>query len=1212
MNTPTPTSGARLRHWFCRLALLLALAGLSALDAVAQGTSNPCNNLNVNVQYTQQGCCYRLQFVNNQQTYPVTQAVANVLNGSATVTGASGFSATNTAGSATWSFPNTLPSGTTSGAEICFNALAMPISFEIVWYSQGKIVCRDTVRRDECQPKPPTSDSCKVDTLLLNTGWNHTSNSVDPIGSLTTFWTVIGDPSPNTNEPRPAWAINKHPAWSNALPNSQWISSYPSSANDTNGLYVYQACFCARRLATGAYPNIRLVLDLRADDRARVYVNGNLVVSTPLSWAFNTPTPTHFDGIINNYLSPDGHNCITVEVDNTGNVAMGFNLAGFLVISGSNPGDPGYVGFDHPRCCNPGLIRGIKFWDQNCNGKQDAGEPPLAGWVITAQGPNGTYTDTTDIFGNYNLYVAPGTYTVGETMQPGWTQSAPGGPGTYSVTVAGGQSVSNRDFGNCRVQQKDCIRHFNDSIYCKIDPTNGNVTYVLQSTIGSLMNCSTGLQSASFVSATSTAGPISITPGTFAVSPTPAPYSFAINGSGATAGATVTLVLRVCCYTQPGTPPGDCCTDTFRFVLPDCKPVTPQDCFQIVDDTVYCKEGPNGQTIYTYCFRVKNMSNFTAAYFTLSGVGVTFSPATVILGTLLPTQTSGTYCVQITGPSANPGPLTFNGILCNKKRDTCCEERVTIKLPDCKPEIKLCCDDWTKRIANLKGSASPNGTSGVNGGLYISGPRGCERITRIDASLVSASINGQPTWGYFVPSSTVAGFGTGTIAPGTYGQEVLWGPQAPTPLWGNAMALSLRFQPMAPGVKRDTLRWCVKLRFTNECCVTCDTTLCFMVVRTKLIIIFDQATNWGHLGLGVGKGGDERGLSSAGDGISGEVVGSDSAALNLGLPSFPAEMGTGRYVGLSLRALDATLTDVSSSASGVEFFTAESRAVSAATLQPGTSLQLGLKYEDFGAQNAINHVLTVRYVLDSDVQDTLEEDLEIVLRRSSAQGGDQVGPEISQLRNVKTYALHLTNANGSQEPIDHIVFRTSNGVTVVAVGPTANDTTVAVGFRTTDNGRSVAEVRGQGLALVAGQSQAPIYLTLAGVTSGSTTIEFVTLNAGGQTISTGQVTLDSPLSGVVVREEGTGVAGALLGPSTPNPTSNRASITLRLDRPVPNASLTLTDAMGREVLRPINGESLAAGDHVVSVETAGLPAGTYFYTLRTPSGAITRTLTVAR
>lgn len=102
-----------------------------------------------------------------------------------------------------------------------------------------------------------------------------------------------------------------------------------------------------------------------------------------------------------------------------------------------------------------GSISGIKFDDENGNGRKDEGERGLAGWTITlTPGGGGTpQTDTTDADGSYSFTgLAAGTYTVSETAQSGWRQTAPAAPGTHSVTLTAGQRVTGKDFGNRNIE----------------------------------------------------------------------------------------------------------------------------------------------------------------------------------------------------------------------------------------------------------------------------------------------------------------------------------------------------------------------------------------------------------------------------------------------------------------------------------------------------------------------------------------------------------------------------------------------------------------------------------------------------------------------------------------------------------------------------------------------------------------------------------------
>jgi photosystem II stability/assembly factor-like uncharacterized protein/uncharacterized protein (DUF2141 family) len=96
----------------------------------------------------------------------------------------------------------------------------------------------------------------------------------------------------------------------------------------------------------------------------------------------------------------------------------------------------------------PASISGMKFNDMNGNGNKDAGETGIANWRIKIAGTKNDST-LTDANGNYTLNnVIAGTYTLSEIQQNGWMQTMPASLGNYSVTLAAGQNVSAKDFGN--------------------------------------------------------------------------------------------------------------------------------------------------------------------------------------------------------------------------------------------------------------------------------------------------------------------------------------------------------------------------------------------------------------------------------------------------------------------------------------------------------------------------------------------------------------------------------------------------------------------------------------------------------------------------------------------------------------------------------------------------------------------------------------------
>lgn len=98
-------------------------------------------------------------------------------------------------------------------------------------------------------------------------------------------------------------------------------------------------------------------------------------------------------------------------------------------------------------------ISGLKFNDTNGNGKRDASEPGLSGWIIKLVKPDKTsITTTTNANGNYKFNsLLTGTYTVSEVIMGDWKQTYPTASGTYRVEITNAD-VTGKNFGNQRIK----------------------------------------------------------------------------------------------------------------------------------------------------------------------------------------------------------------------------------------------------------------------------------------------------------------------------------------------------------------------------------------------------------------------------------------------------------------------------------------------------------------------------------------------------------------------------------------------------------------------------------------------------------------------------------------------------------------------------------------------------------------------------------------
>ncbi len=97
----------------------------------------------------------------------------------------------------------------------------------------------------------------------------------------------------------------------------------------------------------------------------------------------------------------------------------------------------------------PGAITGSVFDDLNHDGKQEAGEAGLAGWVIQL---NTGAKATTDANGHYVFgNLAGGTYQVSEIVKSGWTRTAPKTSPT-PITVTPGKTSAGPTFGDAQLK----------------------------------------------------------------------------------------------------------------------------------------------------------------------------------------------------------------------------------------------------------------------------------------------------------------------------------------------------------------------------------------------------------------------------------------------------------------------------------------------------------------------------------------------------------------------------------------------------------------------------------------------------------------------------------------------------------------------------------------------------------------------------------------
>jgi hypothetical protein len=191
-----------------------------------------------------------------------------------------------------------------------------------------------------------------MQTITLNTGYDHDNQKAYPVGTPDLFWTIFKDPIPLTTEARAADTIQGHGAWKppQGTNESQWISYIPGGSKYLKaGAYYYQKCFCLKKTLWDnkeAIAQSSLDVSVRSDDAFYLGLNvpwnllgpgstSNHLASGGSAGGFaGLPAVWKIAGNDLVKLLRPGRNCLTVRVDDIGGVITGFNLKGSLTTNG--------------------------------------------------------------------------------------------------------------------------------------------------------------------------------------------------------------------------------------------------------------------------------------------------------------------------------------------------------------------------------------------------------------------------------------------------------------------------------------------------------------------------------------------------------------------------------------------------------------------------------------------------------------------------------------------------------------------------------------------------------------------------------------------------------------------------------------------------------------------------------------------------------------
>lgn len=668
------------------------------------------------------------------------------------------------------------------------------------------------------------------------------------------------------------------------------------------------------------------------------------------------------------------------------------------------------------------------------------------------------------------------------------------------------------------------------------------------------------------------------------------------------------------------------CEDT---LFTDCRQEPPRPCMDIAVSGILC--GPldaAGNRTYTFNMNL-NIYNLLSGYVRFTSPQGTVSP--MFVGVPPYTQVIPMTFTDIPPVDGHVCIYAEHHAYFKNKDSIVCRDTVCFDLPHCADD---CCKNFIKRFGNISMSVS-NGNVSLKGCVTA----GAGQIKRFSATIVAAQLRSKCGVAAAGPWTRIFGDITGgtltttpalpfTLAPPTmtFSREAIWGgpanPYCVSMYPGCApFSLSMIFPNPPTGFNCiDTLRFSIRYSFTDCNCLTCDTVITYQAIRRYIPIIWD--------GGGVVDHADAGGISSAyhlaNSGLLNITMSSDTrGTLSVTLPHSPEGTDPIRIVGMKLRPEGVGINALTQSGTQNSATIDGNEADISYVLDEGQSMTFDVDYLNGNTDRQIRNLMVFSYMLanqngqggDSDTTsgDTTTSDTVVVYATTPSGGGDVVEPTQTSLTDVKTYALHLVASNNLDAAVHGLQLKVNGGATLIAVGPVGNGTTAVLTPGVDQNGNSLVQVDRNTWTIQTVEAQStldPIYLTFAGVGNNTVSVDFTTLDENGASVSASSVDISSPMRMAGVGQE-SAETGSELMPIYPNPSKQTATVEFTL-REAGEVTISLRDLNGKEVLRPISGERLQGGDHLLPLRTDALPQGTYVVVLNVGGRIYTRPMTIVR
>jgi len=646
---------------------------------------------------------------------------------------------------------------------------------------------------------------------------------------------------------------------------------------------------------------------------------------------------------------------------------------------------------------------------------------------------------------------------------------------------------------------------------------------------------------------------------------------------------------------------GSGCKDSIMYDLPEC-PQEHKPCLDsIIKLNVKCiGKNSNGdieyglQLVATSCIPSTLIISSPDGYFTPSTFSLNTSPWG-INSTFVHTSANNPIMIYFT--------ISCQGVKCN--------DSLRVDLPKCPDTPQGCCSKFIHTIKNEK-IVWQNGPVSLSASIFA----GPVSIKKFSATIVSAQLRRQSNPWDRIFGDITGGSLTVAPAPGPqllslFSREAIWGPGECID-WTKGANLSLNMIFPAPTNNSknyvDTLRFSIRYSFTDCDCITCDTFVTYTIVRKWKFTPWDPKDNTLRNG-NAGSGKSEKLQGEAPTETSIIMDDLSNGTLWIVSPDDPENdiVITGLEVNSTTVPNSEILNgDIVGTVQGTTSFVD-------ANIVKGDETPITLKFDN--ANTIYQFPIYVKFAYQiAGFEETFFTEPIVYNARVPAANGDEMGiDKESKPEKLNTYALYVNNSNGYNEGIYAISIKTKGTAQVIAVGPPSSSDGMTFMFPyMKDDGSFMITVPSQGTAgFASNQKVKPIYLTISGIDETSNEIEFVTYDRDGQVISTGVVMLSDPISGV--NDNGGGInTGAFLNAVTPNPASNKVSLSFTINDVATNTALSIIDMRGKEVMGIFNNARLEHGAYIEGVDISHLPAGSYIITLRTDKGIVTKSLSIVR